>query len=90
MMSAAIALALLISLILNCLSQFFCLSFQQFVKGFLYAASDPLFDLTLDYLLVKPCNLFRHGLLSPFKWFVATSFYQESANHVSFYLLFNL
>ena len=26
----------------------------------------------------------RHGLLSPFEWCVATSFYQRSANHVSF------
>ena len=29
-------------------------------------------------------------MLSPFEWCVATSFYQRSANHVSFYLLFNL
>ena len=29
-------------------------------------------------------------MLSPFKWCVATSFYQRSANHVSFYPLFNL
>ena len=29
-------------------------------------------------------------MLSPFEWCVATSFYQSSANHVSFFLLFNL
>ena len=88
-MAAAITLTLLIALIPGSLGQLFCLGLQQLVEGFLYAASYQLFDLTLDYFFVKLYNFFRHGLLSPFEWCVATSFYQRSANHVSFYF-FNL
>ena len=58
--------------------------------GFPYAASYQLFDLTLDYFFVKLYNFFRHGLLSPFEWCVATSFYQRYANHISFYAVFYL
>ena len=83
--ATAVALALLIALVPGCLDQFLCPNFQQLVEGFLYAASYQLFDLTLDYFFVKLYNFFRHGLLSPFEWCVATSFYQRSANHVSFY-----
>ena len=72
------------------LGQLLSLGLQQFVESFLYAAPNQLFELPLDYFLVKLYNLLRHGLLSPFEWCVATSFYQSSANHVSFYLLFNL
>lgn len=53
-------------------------------RGGHFTASHQLFDLTLDHFLVKLCNLVRHGLLSPFEWCVATSFYQRYANHVSF------
>ena len=68
---------------------------NSFIVNFLHedttlTAPNQLFELPLDYFLVKLYNLLRHGLLSPFEWCVATSFYQSSANHVSFYLLFNL
>ena len=63
LVAAAIALPLLIVLVSGLLGQL--LRLQQFVEGFLYAASYRLFDLTLDYFLVKPYNLFRHGLLTP-------------------------
>ena len=89
-MAAAIALPLLIALVPGRLGQFLCLGLQQFVESFLYTASYQLFELPLDYFLVKLYNLLRHGLLSPFEWCVATLFYQSSANHVFFYPLFNL
>ena len=77
-MAAAIALPLLIVLVSGLLGQL--LRLQQFVEGFLYAASYQLFDLTLDYFLVKPYNLFRHGLLAPFRMvchsFILPEFYK--------------
>ena len=66
-MAAAIALPLLIALVPGRLGQFLSLDLQQFVEGFLYAASYQLFDLTLDYFFVKLYNLLGHGLLSPFR-----------------------
>src|SRR5699024_1482476 len=65
--AAAVALALLIALVPGRLGQLLRLGLQQFVEGFLYAASYQFFDLTLDYFLVKLYNLFGHGLLSPFR-----------------------
>src|SRR5699024_7368873 len=65
--AAAIALTLLIALVPGRLGQLLRLGLQQFVEGFLYAASYQFFDLTLDYFLVKMYNLFGHGLLSPFR-----------------------
>ena len=65
--AAAVALALFIALVPGSLGQLLCLGLQQLVEGFLYAASYQLFDLTLDYFFVKLYNLFRHGLLSPFR-----------------------
>ena len=51
-MTAAVALALLITLVPSRLGQFLCLGFQQLVEGLLYAATHQLFDLTLDYIFI--------------------------------------
>ena len=76
-MAAAVALALFIALVPGSLGQLLRLGLQQLVEGLFYAASYQLFDLTLDYFLVKLYNLFGHGLLSPFRMVgVTTSFYQ--------------
>ena len=84
-MFAAIALTIFIALIFGNLRQLFRLGLQQPVQRFLHAVTDQFFDLTLDYLFIKLYNFLGDGLLSPFRMCVATSFYQRSANHVSFY-----
>jgi len=50
--ATAVALALFIALIPGCLGQFLRLDLQQFVEGFLYAASYQLLELALDYFLI--------------------------------------
>ena len=88
--AAPVPLALLITLVPGRLGQLLCLGLQQLVEGFLYAASYQLVDLPLDYSSLI-CTIFSGmvcSLLS--KWCLATSFYQRTANHVSFYLLFIL
>ena len=52
-MAAAIVLPLLIALVPGRLGQLLSLGLQQFVESFLYAVPNQLFDLTLDYFLVK-------------------------------------
>ena len=79
--AAAVARALLIFLVPGLLR----LGLRQLIEWLLYAASHKFLALPLNNFLVKLYNLFRHGLLSPFEWCVATSFYRRSANHVSFY-----
>ena len=88
--ATAVALALLIALVPGCLGQFLCPNFQQLVEGFLYAASYQLFDLILDYFLIKLYNLFRHGLLSPFRMVCRNFILPEICKPCLFYLLFNL
>ena len=66
-MAAAIALTLLIALVSGRLSQFLRLGLQQLVESLLYAATHKILELSLDYFLVKLYNLFRHGLLAPFR-----------------------
>ena len=66
-MAAAVALTLLITLVPGRLGQFLSLGLQQFVEGFLYAASYQLLQIALDYFLVQLYNLLGHGLLSPFR-----------------------
>lgn len=51
-MPAAVALALLTTLVPGRLGQFLRLGFQQLVESFLYAASNQLLELPLDYFLV--------------------------------------
>ena len=51
-MAAAIALTLLIALVPGRLGQLLRLGLQQFVEGFLYAASYQLFELPLDNFLI--------------------------------------
>ena len=65
--AASVPLARPITLVPGRLRQLLCLGLQQLVEGFLYAASNQFFDLTLDYFLVELYNLFGHGLLSPFR-----------------------
>ena len=50
--ATAVALAPLIALVPGCLGQFLRLGLQQFVEGFLYAASYQLLELALDYFLI--------------------------------------
>ena len=50
--AAPVSLALLITLIPGRLGQLLCLGLQQFVEGFLYAASYQLFELPLDNFLI--------------------------------------
>ena len=50
--TAAVALALLIALVPGRLGQFLRLGLQQFVEGFLYATSYQLLELALDYFLI--------------------------------------
>lgn len=96
-MVAPVSPTLLIALVTGSLGQFLCLGFQQPVEGLLYATSHKFLELPLDYSL--SCTIFSDMvccLLS--EWCVATSFYQSSANHVSFvfaklilpYLIFHL
>ena len=84
-MDAAVALALLIALIPGCLGQFLSLCLQKLVECFLYASTHKFLELPLDNFLVLQYNLLRHGLLPPFEWCVATSFYRRSANLVFYF-----
>ena len=74
--------------------QFLRLGLQQLIQGFFHVALDRFLDLALDYFLrgtLFGCIIFSDMvcfLLS--EWCVATSFYQRSANHVSFYAPFYL
>lgn len=54
-MTAAIALALLVALVSGRLGQLLRLYFQQFLEDLLYAASYQLFVLTLDYYSSLSC-----------------------------------
>ena len=88
--TAAIALALLVALIPGRLGQFLSLGLQQLVQCFLYASAYKFLELPLITSSFS-CTIFSDMvccLLS--EWCVAISFYQSSANHVSLYLLFNL
>ena len=69
-MTATVALAGLAALVAGCLGEFFRFGFQKLVERLLHAAADQLFDLPLDYFLVKLYNVVGHGLLSPFRMFV--------------------
>ena len=87
-MAAAIILPLLIAFVPGCLGQFLSLRFQQLIESFLYTDPNQLFDLALDYFLVKLYNFLDMVCCLLSEWCVATSFYQSSANHVFFYPLF--
>ena len=63
---------------------------EQLVERLLYAAADQLLDLPLDYFLVELYNVVGHGLLSPFRMCVVTSFYQRPASRVYFFMLFSI
>ena len=82
--STAVALAGLVPLVAGCLRQLIRFLFQQFVERFLNAAADQFLELPLDYFLVKLYNLFRYGLLSPFRLLCRSSILPNTANHVSF------
>ena len=86
--TAAVALTGLAALVPGSLGEFFCFGFQQFVECLLHAAADQLLNLPLEYFLVELYNVVGHGLLSPFRMCVATSFYQRLASRVYFYCLF--
>ena len=83
-MTAAVALAGLAALVAGCLGEFSRFGFQQLVERLLHTAADQLLDLPLDYFLVELYNVVGHGLLSPFRMCVATSFYQRPASRVYF------
>ena len=89
-MAAAIALSLLIALVPSRLGQLLRLGLQQFVERFLYTAPYQFFDLTLDYFLVKLYNLFRHGLLSPFRMVCRNFILPEFCKPCLFLFLRNL
>ena len=90
-MTAAVALASLTALVAGCLGEFFRFGFQQqLVERLLYAAADQLLDLPLDYFLVELYNVVGHGLLSPFRMCVVTSFYQRPASRVYFFMTFSI
>lgn len=65
--AAAVALALLISLVPGSLGKLFRLSIQQLIESFFYAASHQLFNFPLDNFFVQLNNFLGHGLLSPFE-----------------------
>ena len=89
-MTAAVALTGLIAFVAGCLGEFFRFGFQQLVGRLLYAAADQLLDLPLDYFLVELYNVVGHGLSSPFRMCVVTSFYQRPASRVYFFMLFSI
>ena len=66
-MAAPVPLALLITLVPGSLGQLLCLGLQQLVECLLYAATHKFLELPLDYFLIQLYNLFRHGLLAPFR-----------------------
>src|SRR5699024_6284682 len=86
--AASITLTGLAALIPGSLGQLLGFGFQKFVKGFLHAATDQFLDLPLDYFLVELYNVVGHGLSSPFRMCVATSFYQRPASRVYFFCYF--
>ena len=88
--TAAVALTSLIAFVAGSLGQFLSLRFQKLVERLLYAAADQLLDLPLDYFLVELYNVVGHGLLSPFRMCVVTSFYQRPASRVYFFMLFSI
>ena len=47
-------------------------------------------EFDFDYFLVELYNVVGHGLSSPFRMCVATSFYQRPASRVYFFAVFNL
>ena len=65
--AAPVPLALLITLVPGSLGQLLCLGLQQLVECLLYAATHKFLELPLDYFLIQLYNLFRHGLLAPFR-----------------------
>lgn len=83
-MAATVALALLITLVSGGQGQFLCLGLQQLVKFFstlprTNSLGCPLITSTFS------CAIFSDMVYClPSEWCVATSFYQRSANHVSF------
>ena len=88
--AAAVALAGLIAFVAGSLSQLLRLLLQQLVQCFFHAALNQFLYLPLITYSFS-CTIFSdmvYKLLS--EWCVLTSFYQRSANHVSFYLFFNL
>ena len=88
--AAAVALSLLVTLVPGRLGQLLRLGFQKLVECFLYAAAYKFLELPLDYFFVQLYNLLDMVCRLLSEWCVATSFYQSTANHVSFYILFNL
>lgn len=88
--SAAVALALLIALISGCLSQLFCLDLQKLVEGFLYAAAHKFLELPLDNFFVSLYNLLAYGLLSPFRMMSRNFILPEICKPYLFLFLFNL
>ena len=88
--AAAIALTRFTALVSGRLGEFLGFGLQQLVEGLLHAAADQLFNLALDYFLVELYNGVGHGLSSPFRMCVATSFYQRPASRVYFFAFYNL
>ena len=88
--TAAVALTGLAALISGGLGQRLRLLLQQLVQRLFHAAADQFLELTLDYFLVELYNVVGHGLSSPFRMCVATSFYQRPASRVYFFAFFNL
>ena len=70
-MAAAVALTLIAALVPGRLGQLLRLGLQQLVEGLLYASAHKFLELPLDYFLIQLYNLFRHGLLSPFRMVVS-------------------
>ena len=87
--AASITLTGLAALIPGSLGQLLGFGFQQLVQGFLHAATDQFLDLPLDYFLVELYNVVGHGLSSPFRMCIATSFYQRR-QAVSTFLPFSI
>ena len=72
-MAAAVALAMLVTLVPGSLGQLLRLGLQQFIEGFFYAAAYKFLELPLDYFTIfsdMACCLLS-------EWCVVTSFYQS-------------
>ena len=83
--AAAVALAGLVSFVASSLGQLLRFLLQQFIQRFFRSASDQLLSWSLITSSFS-CTIFSdmvYRLLS--EWCVVTSFYQSSANHVSFF-----
>ena len=87
--AAAVALTGLAALVSGRLGQLLGFGLQQLVEGLLHAAADQFFYLALDYFLVELYNVVGHGLSSPFRMCIATSFYQRR-QAVSTFLPFSI